>query len=95
MRLPCDLSGLETLVSAGQDGGFGQSEVPGRVFGGRVESSGVTFRQAGLADRQGLPLPEGLLFPAGECHGGGTIPRRRNPAPVRHFLSPVERRRPR
>ena len=89
-----DLPGLETLVSADQDGGFGQFEVPGRAFGGGVESSGVTFRQAGPVDRQSLPFPEGYPSPAGECHGEGTIPCRRYPPTMRTRLSRVDCRRP-
>ena len=89
-----DLSGLESLVGAGQDSGVGQTEVPGRAFGGGVEPSGVTFRQAGLADRQGLPFPDRLPIPVGERHHGETIPRRQHPPAIRTDLSRVGRRLP-
>ena len=52
-----DLSGLEAVVSAGQDCGFGQTKPPGRALREGVEPFGLVLRQATLTDRQTPPLP--------------------------------------
>ena len=84
------LSGLESLVDAGQDG---QTEAPSRALGGGVETAGIVLRQAVLSDRQDLPLLDGVPLRAGERHDGGTIPCRRYPPQGRDGRSRVGRRR--
>ena len=54
-----DLPRLQPLVGAGQDIALGKLQSPRRALGEGMEPRGFRLGQAALADRQGLPLPEG------------------------------------